>query len=98
MASQVLSHPDAESLGIDESIFVKPEQLHLTIVMLKLYSDDLRFRAQQLLQDLQPQVQALLDGQPLRYHHHLHVQSVVCNMHKISYNFQTAVASQHSIT
>jgi hypothetical protein len=63
----VLADADAaEALGIDASIFVAPEQLHLTVVMLKLYSAERRAAAQKLLLGLQPQVQELLAGQALQ--------------------------------
>lgn len=33
------------SAGVDEGCFMAPEHLHLTLAMLKLYSDEARFRA-----------------------------------------------------
>lgn len=53
--------------GLDPSSFMTPEHLHLTIAMLKLYSDEARYRAQMLLKKLQPQILELLAG-PLQVH------------------------------
>lgn len=51
-----MSQPDAAQQGFDPSIFIKPQQLHLTLLMLKLYSDEARQKATQALQGLQPKV------------------------------------------
>jgi hypothetical protein len=53
---QVLSQPDAAQQGFDPSIFISPDKLHLTLLMLKLYSDEARHKAAQALQGLRPQV------------------------------------------
>ena len=53
---QVLAQPDAEQQGFDASIFINPDTLHLTLLMLKLYSDEARHKAAQALQSMQPQV------------------------------------------
>lgn len=42
------------------------QHLHLTIAMLKLYSDEARHKARMLLKALQPELRALLAGQPLQ--------------------------------
>lgn len=52
----MLSQPDAEQQGLDASIFIPPAHLHLTLLMLKLYSDEARHKAAQALQGIQPQV------------------------------------------
>ncbi|PNW87945.1 hypothetical protein CHLRE_01g008000v5 [Chlamydomonas reinhardtii] len=54
--------------GLEPSVFMAPQQLHLTLVMLKLYSDQKRHAAQQALDRLRPRVGALLAGQPLKVH------------------------------
>lgn len=46
----------APAAGLDRSIFVDHSRLHLTLVMLKLYSDDARHRAAATLQSLKPKV------------------------------------------
>jgi hypothetical protein len=51
----VLAQPTAQ-LGFDPSIFISPAKLHLTLLMLKLYSDDARQAAAAVLQGLKPQV------------------------------------------
>lgn len=56
---QVLSQPDAAQQGFDPSIFISPDKLHLTLLMLKLYSDEARHKAAQALQGLRPQVRSL---------------------------------------
>ncbi|WIA35225.1 hypothetical protein OEZ86_003687 [Tetradesmus obliquus] len=62
---QVLAQPGAQEKGFEPSIFVNAASLHLTLLMLKLYSDEARHKAATVLQGLAPQVQALLGGQPL---------------------------------
>jgi hypothetical protein len=54
----VLAQPDAQAKGFDRSIFINPKTLHLTLLMLKLYSDEARHNAKTVLQDLGPQVSA----------------------------------------
>lgn len=53
---QVLAQPDAAQQGFDPSIFINPARLHLTLLMLKLYSDEARHKAAQTLQGMQAQV------------------------------------------
>jgi hypothetical protein len=53
---QVLKQKDAQQQGFDNSIFINPGTLHLTLVMLKLYSDEACTKAAQTLQALAPQV------------------------------------------
>jgi hypothetical protein len=53
---QVVAQPDVQQLGLEESIFIAPATLHLTLLMLKLYSDEARTKAAQALQALAPQV------------------------------------------
>ncbi|GIL81114.1 hypothetical protein Vretimale_12758 [Volvox reticuliferus] len=54
--------------GLEESIFMWPQNLHLTLVMLKLYSDQKRHEAQRLLTRLQGPVAALLGAAPIKVH------------------------------
>ncbi|KAG2486288.1 hypothetical protein HYH03_014993 [Edaphochlamys debaryana] len=60
--------PPSGSSGLDPSVFMAPPHLHLTLAMLKLYSDEARHRAAQVLDSLQPRVAALLEGRPLKVH------------------------------
>lgn len=53
---QVLAQADAAQQGFDPSIFINPAHLHLTLLMLKLYSDEARHKAAQALQCMQAQV------------------------------------------
>ena len=53
---QVLSQPGAADKGFHPSIFVNPKTLHLTLLMLKLYSDEARHTARQVLQNMAAQV------------------------------------------
>jgi hypothetical protein len=53
---QLLAQPEAAQQGFDPSIFINPGRLHLTLLMLKLYSDEARHKAAQALQGMQPQV------------------------------------------
>ncbi|GAB4816249.1 hypothetical protein N2152v2_003295 [Parachlorella kessleri] len=62
---QVLAEAGAAAAGIEGSIFMKPAHLHLTLAMLKLYSEDSRQRARQVLHSLAPAVQGILRGEPL---------------------------------
>jgi hypothetical protein len=57
---QVLSQPGAADKGFDRSIFINPKMLHLTLLMLKLYSDEARHKAKTILQGLAPQVRVLV--------------------------------------
>jgi hypothetical protein len=59
---QVLSQPDAAQQGFDPSIFINPKCLHLTLLMLKLYSDEARHKAAQALQGMQTQVRLCICG------------------------------------
>lgn len=61
---QVRAHPQAAEWGLtDESIFVSPAQLHLTLAMLKLYSDPRRHAAAGALRRA---AEAAAEGGPLR--------------------------------
>ncbi|PRW60326.1 activating signal cointegrator 1 complex subunit 1 [Chlorella sorokiniana] len=62
----VLAEPGAAEAGLEASVFMHPQHLHLTIAMLKLYSEEQRDLAKQTLAGLQPRVQQLLGGAPLR--------------------------------
>lgn len=55
-ALQVLADPTAREKGFEPSIFINPQTLHLTLLMLKLYSDEDRHKAVQTLQGMQQQV------------------------------------------
>lgn len=55
-----LLHPGAAAAGLDASIFTPPPHLHLTVVMLKLYSEDARQRAQRALLSLQEAAAGIL--------------------------------------
>lgn len=57
---QVLSQPGAQDKGFDRSIFIDPKMLHLTLLMLKLYSDEARHKARTVLQGLAPQVRRVV--------------------------------------
>jgi hypothetical protein len=46
--------------------YLHPQHLHLTLAMLKLYSDESRFKARTLLKELRPKIVELLDKQPLQ--------------------------------
>ncbi|GLI60817.1 hypothetical protein VaNZ11_002923 [Volvox africanus] len=54
--------------GLEESIFMRPQHLHLTLLMLKLYSDQKRHEAQRLLARLQAPVATLLGAAPIKVH------------------------------
>ncbi|KAG2430371.1 hypothetical protein HYH02_013733 [Chlamydomonas schloesseri] len=54
--------------GLEPSVFMKPQHLHLTLAMLKLYSDQKRHAAAQALDRLRGRVGALLAGEPLKVH------------------------------
>eukprot|EP00775_Hariotina_reticulata_P012350 gene12350-12484_t len=62
----VLSQPGAADKGFHPSIFINPKTLHLTLLMLKLYSDEARHKARQVLQNMGDQVQQVLHGRPLQ--------------------------------
>eukprot|EP00887_Chlorella_sp_A99_P003180 scaffold9.g3180.t1 len=64
----VLADAGSAAAGIEQSIFMHEQHLHLTLVMLKLYSDEARALAQATLRGLQPAVAALLAEGPLRVH------------------------------
>jgi activating signal cointegrator complex subunit 1 len=46
--------------GFDSSLFISNQQLHLTVVMLKLYNEDLKQKAIQLLEKYAPAIYDLL--------------------------------------
>lgn len=46
---QAMEDPaEAGLLGFEDSIFIKPEHVHITVAMLKLYSDEARHTAKQV--------------------------------------------------
>eukprot|EP00897_Mesotaenium_endlicherianum_P002264 jgi/Mesen1/2065/ME000150S01150 len=51
--------------GIDASIFVSPATLHVTVQMLKLWSDERVARAAAVLEEALPKVHAALEGRPM---------------------------------
>lgn len=63
---RVLQEDRARAAGIEASIFQKPEHLHMTIVMLKLYSEEKRHIAQETMKSLFSTVQTILAQQPLQ--------------------------------
>ncbi|KXZ46404.1 hypothetical protein GPECTOR_44g79 [Gonium pectorale] len=54
--------------GLEESVFMAPQHLHLTLVMLKLYSDEKRHQAHQALDRLRGPVAELMRAGPLKVH------------------------------
>ncbi|XP_004302882.1 PREDICTED: uncharacterized protein LOC101311685 [Fragaria vesca subsp. vesca] len=52
-------------LGIDKSIFIKPETFHLTVLMLKLWNKDRVHAAIEVLQSISSEVMEALDNRPL---------------------------------
>lgn len=56
----MLSSPWAEECRIDEDIFFEPGHLHLTLAMLKLYSDERRHKAKRLVDDAGAAIRAIL--------------------------------------
>jgi len=65
--SSILENYMDASPGLDESCFIEPERLHLTILMLKLYSQEQIKKTQELFKDNKflDQVQRILDGRPI---------------------------------
>mmetsp|Transcript_1872 Transcript_1872/g.2887 ORF Transcript_1872/g.2887 Transcript_1872/m.2887 type:complete len:321 (+) Transcript_1872:84-1046(+) len=51
--------------GMDDSVFSKGQHLHLTLSMLKLYSEESRSKARLTLQSLSASIHQLLGNQPL---------------------------------
>ena len=47
----VMAEPEAAEAAIEESIFVATKQIHLTVMMLKLYSEQKRHLAKQVMHD-----------------------------------------------
>ncbi|KAL3154632.1 A-kinase anchor protein 7 isoforms alpha and beta [Trebouxia sp. C0010 RCD-2024] len=64
--TSVTQDPRAATAQIEESIFVATKQIHLTVTMLKLYSEQKRHLAKQTLQSLQPIARNMLQQQPLQ--------------------------------
>ncbi|CAH8358255.1 unnamed protein product [Eruca vesicaria subsp. sativa] len=71
---QVVSYPpkakEATSstlfdLGIEKSIFIKPNTFHLTVLMLKLWNKDRLNTARDVLKSIYPSVMDALDNRPL---------------------------------
>uniref|UniRef100_A0A1D1XDP2 Activating signal cointegrator 1 complex subunit 1 n=1 Tax=Anthurium amnicola TaxID=1678845 RepID=A0A1D1XDP2_9ARAE len=52
-------------LGIDRSIFIKPETFHLTVLMLKLWNKERIATATEVLQKISPKVLEALDNRPI---------------------------------
>ena len=44
----ILAKPDATEAAIEESVFVATKHIHLTVMMLKLYSEQKRYLAKQV--------------------------------------------------
>ena len=57
---EILCHPNCNKWGIDQDVLVPPPQMHLTILMLKLYGADAVERASQLLTSLQSRIYDLV--------------------------------------
>lgn len=51
--------------GLEPSVFMHPQHLHLTLCMLKLYSEEQRELARHTLRALGPRAAGLLGGAPL---------------------------------
>eukprot|EP01023_Acetabularia_acetabulum_P067316 TRINITY_DN9255_c0_g1_i1.p1 TRINITY_DN9255_c0_g1~~TRINITY_DN9255_c0_g1_i1.p1 ORF type:complete len:401 (+),score=67.35 TRINITY_DN9255_c0_g1_i1:85-1203(+) len=64
--SAVLSDEDSESYAIEDSIFQAPHHLHLTVCMLKLYSDKRRQQAKEVLDGLKPEIKQIIGKKPLK--------------------------------
>ncbi|KAI9599154.1 AKAP7 2'5' RNA ligase-like domain-containing protein [Syncephalis fuscata] len=62
---QISDDLDDNDNGIDESIFVKPERLHLTLGILLLDSKEKIDQAINTLQELSTEIDAILNNQPL---------------------------------
>lgn len=56
----VLSSPWAEECRVEQDIFFEPGHLHLTLAMLKLYSDERRHKAKLLVDEVGAAVRAIL--------------------------------------
>ncbi|XP_062087537.1 uncharacterized protein LOC133794337 [Humulus lupulus] len=52
-------------MRIDKSIFTKPESLHLTVLMLKLWNEDLVAKAEKVLQNVSSKVMETLQNRPV---------------------------------
>ncbi|GMH14265.1 hypothetical protein Nepgr_016106 [Nepenthes gracilis] len=52
-------------LGIDRSIFIKPKQFHLTVLMLKLWNKERVHAATEVLQNVASEVIDALEGRPV---------------------------------
>ncbi|XP_074312514.1 uncharacterized protein LOC141648004 [Silene latifolia] len=52
-------------LRIDDSLFLKPQRLHLTVLMLKLWNKERIHAAVEVLQGIHSKVNEVLDNQPL---------------------------------
>ncbi|KAL9247348.1 hypothetical protein vseg_020789 [Gypsophila vaccaria] len=57
--------PTLYDLRIDESIFLKPQRLHLTVLMLKLWNRQRVLAAMDVLQGICSEVNEVLDNRPL---------------------------------
>ncbi|MCD7447330.1 hypothetical protein HAX54_027194 [Datura stramonium] len=52
-------------LGIEKSIFIKPQSFHLTVLMLKLWNNDRIEAAAEVLRSVSPKVIDALKGEPV---------------------------------
>jgi activating signal cointegrator complex subunit 1 len=64
-SSSSSSSSTLEDLGIDKSIFIKPQTFHLTVLMLKLWNKDLVDAAAEVLQNVSSKVMDALDNRPV---------------------------------
>eukprot|EP01025_Chloroclados_australasicus_P064066 TRINITY_DN8512_c2_g1_i2.p1 TRINITY_DN8512_c2_g1~~TRINITY_DN8512_c2_g1_i2.p1 ORF type:complete len:369 (+),score=69.33 TRINITY_DN8512_c2_g1_i2:120-1226(+) len=62
----VLSDETAEACSIEDSIFQAPHHLHLTVCMLKLYSDERRLKAKQVLDEVKGEIAQIVGNKPLK--------------------------------
>ncbi|KAI3802705.1 hypothetical protein L1987_30846 [Smallanthus sonchifolius] len=62
--NSILGRNDATGLGIDASIFTKPQTLHLTVLMLRLRDERLD-AAVRIFQEIEAEVMDALGGQPV---------------------------------
>ncbi|KAJ3694527.1 hypothetical protein LUZ60_010007 [Juncus effusus] len=56
---------DLEDLGIDKSIFIKPNTFHLTVLMLKLWNEERVALASEVLQKISSKVMEALENRPV---------------------------------
>ncbi|GMH37491.1 hypothetical protein BSKO_05364 [Bryopsis sp. KO-2023] len=63
---EILKKDNISTSGIEASIFQKPEHLHLTVLMLKLYSEEKRQIAFKTMKSAEKKIQELLNGEDLK--------------------------------